>query len=179
MIYITRHGQTEWNEKNKVMGKVDIPLSKIGLEQSGKLKEKVKQLQIDLIVCSPLLRARQTAEIINENHSVKIIYDDRISERCYGEFEGLNINDFDFLSYWNYYDNKKYKYAENIRDFFARIYEFFDEIIKKYWNKNVLIVTHSGVGLSALCYFDNKIPEKSLIETNSFSNCEIKSFEIN
>lgn len=178
MIYITRHGQTEWNVKNKVMGKVDVPLNEIGIQESVKLRDNVDNLQIDLIVCSPLLRAKQTAEIINKNQSAQIIYDDRISERDYGEFEGLSIHEFDFLSYWNYYDNKKYKYAENVRDFFSRIYNFLDELIKKHWDKNILIVTHGGVGLSALCYFNNKIPKESLIETDTFYNCEIKSFEI-
>ena len=178
MIYITRHGQTEWNLKNKIMGKADIPLNETGIKQSGQLRDMVDELQIDLIVCSPLLRAKQTAEIINSKKSVKIIYDDRISERDYGEFEGKSIDDFDFSAYWNYYENKTYKYAENVRDFFSRIYEFFDEIIKKYFNKNILIITHAGVGISALCYFNQFIPEKSLIETTYFSNGEIKSFEI-
>jgi len=105
MIYITRHGQTNWNVLRKVMGKIDEPLNEKGIEQAHLTKESLKDLEINLIICSPLLRARQTAEIINEVLNIEIIYDNRLLERDYGEFEGMETKNFDFWKYWDYYKN--------------------------------------------------------------------------
>lgn len=172
-IYITRHGQTDWNVLKKVMGRCDEPLNENGIEQASKIKEELKDKDIDLIICSPLKRARQTAEIINDRN-IPIIYDDRIIERDFGEFEGLETKDFDFHSYWNYYDNNKYESAENIQDFFKRVYDFLDDIKKEYNDKNVLIVTHGGISIPISCYFNNNIPNGSLIDAGLvLDNCEV------
>ena len=83
-LLITRHGQTDWNLKRKVQGKTDIELNQTGIEQAKDLSKKLANESIDLIICSPLERARQTAEIINTNRNIPIIYDNRISEIYYG-----------------------------------------------------------------------------------------------
>lgn len=49
----------------------------------------MKNEKIDLILCSPLKRAIQTAEIINQGRNIRIIIDERVSERDFGEFEGM------------------------------------------------------------------------------------------
>ena len=179
MMYLTRHGQTDWNAVNRVMGAIDMPLNTIGLEQAKQKHNDLLEANIDLIICSPLLRAKQTADIINKDRNIPIIFDSRISERDFGEFEGKNIDEFDFSSYWNYYQNQKYNNSENIQSFFKRVYEFLDDVISKYKDKNVLLVTHGGVGIATECYFKKEIPEGYLINTDmSLDNCEIKKYEI-
>lgn len=177
MIYVTRHGQTDWNVQKKVMGKCDQPLNEKGIEQAQIVRDNLINTNIDLIICSPLLRAKQTAIIISENRNIEIIYDDRISERDFGEFEGLTTNDFAFLSYWDYYKNEKYTKAENIQKFFERIYGFLDEYVEKYSDKDILIVGHGGVSIPIACYFNKNIPVGSLVETDLvLGNCEIVSY---
>ena len=83
-IYVTRHGQTEWNVLKKVQGKADISLNEKGIEQAIQTKKELDNEKIDLIICSPLKRAKETAQIINENRNIPIIFDDRISERDFG-----------------------------------------------------------------------------------------------
>jgi len=179
MIYLTRHGQTDWNAINKVMGTVDMSLNTIGFEQAKQKQNALLETKIDLIICSPLLRAKQTADIINENRNIPIIFDDRISERNFGKFEGKTIKEFDFSSYWDYYKNDYYDNSENVQDFFNRIYNFLDDTISKYKNKNILLITHGGVGIAVECYFKKVIPTGSLINSNiSLNNCEIKKYEI-
>lgn len=178
MIYITRHGQTDWNVLKKVMGKCDEPLNQKGIEQANITKDRVKDISFDLIICSPLLRAKQTAKIISQSKNVEIIYDDRISERNFGEFEGLKTSEFDFLGYWDYYKNEHYKKAENIQDFFERIYTFLNHITAKYEDKNVLLVTHGGVSVAVACYFNSTIPTGSLIDAGLvLGNCEIACYK--
>ena len=177
MIYLVRHGQTEWNTLNKVMGNVNMPLNPIGIEQAEKTRDDLLNEEIDLIICSPLLRTKETAEIINQNRNIPILYDDRIIERDFGKFEGMTIDDFDFYGYWDYYNNNQYNQSENIQKFFIRIYNFLDDILSKYKNKNILLVTHGGVGIVMDCYFNKTIPTGSLIETLSLANGEIKRYE--
>lgn len=100
-----------------------------------------------------LLRTKQTAEIINGNRNIPVIYDDRIIERDFGEFEGMQVDNFDFHGYWNYYKNEQYQKAENIQVFFKRVYSFLEDVVKNYSDKNVLIVAHGGVSIPVTCFF--------------------------
>ena len=64
MIYVIRHGETEWNAINKVLGRTDIPLNDRGIEQAEEMARSLKDIKIDVFLCSPLSRARQTADAI-------------------------------------------------------------------------------------------------------------------
>ena len=178
-ILITRHGQTNWNVQKKVMGRCDEPLNEKGLEQAEETRNELLDKSIDLIICSPLKRAKQTAEVINRNRNIPVIYDDRIIERDFGEFEGVERKDFDFHGYWNYYKNDKYERAENIQEFFKRVYDFLDDIINKYSDKNILIVAHGGISIPVSCYFNKNIPEGSLVDAGLvLGNCQVASYDI-
>ena len=117
-FYVVRHGQTDWNAKGRIQGKTDIELNEIGIEQARQLKALIKDYNIDLIISSPLKRARKTAEIINETVKCNIIFEDSLKERGYGIFEGMirkEINDEDELydlcidNGWNLQWYEKYK----------------------------------------------------------------------
>ena len=178
-LLVTRHGQTDWNVLKKVQGKVDISLNEDGKEQALITKDILDNEKINLIICSPLKRARETAEIINKDKNKKIIFDDRISERGFGEFEGIETNNFDFNGFWDYYKNYKYETAENIEDFFNRIYNFLDSILEEYKDNNVLLVTHGGVSIPIECYFNKNIPTGSLVEAGLvLGNCQVKMYDI-
>jgi len=178
-ILITRHGQTNWNVQKKVMGRCDEPLNEKGLEQAEETRNELLDKSIDLIICSPLKRAKQTAEVINRNRNIPVIYDDRIIERDFGEFEGLETKDFDFHGYWNYYKNDKYERAENIQEFFKRVYGFLDDIIEKYPDKNILVVAHGGISIPVSCYFSKNIPEGPLVDAGLvLGNCQVASYDI-
>lgn len=175
-IYITRHGRTNWNIEKKVQGKADISLNKEGIDQAYQTREKLLKENIDLIISSPLVRAKQTADLINEGREIPIIYDDRISERDFGELEGLKQDDFDFPGFWSYKRNLKYERAENIKDFFNRIYGFMDDTIFKYSDKNILLVTHGGVSIPLRTYFEG-IPEDDNLLSLVIDNCEYVTYE--
>ena len=178
MIYITRHGQTDWNVQKKVMGRCNEPLNEKGFSQAEETKQKLLNADIDLIICSPLTRAKQTAEVITKDRNIPIIYDERIIERDFGEFEGKETKDFDFHGYWNYYKNEHYESAENIQDFFKRVYDFLEDITKKYNDKNVLIVAHGGISIPVNCFFNKSIPNGSLVDAGLvLGNCEIATYK--
>ena len=75
-ILYTRHGTTEWNEKNLIQGQIEIPLNEKGREDARRLGEQLKDTKIDLIYSSPLGRAYETACIIRGDRKIDIIKDD-------------------------------------------------------------------------------------------------------
>ncbi len=179
-IYIVRHGQTEWNNQKRIQGRANTPLDEIGKSQAFETKNKLSSIDIDLIICSPLERAKQTAEIINNDRNIEIIYDDRIIERSFGKIEGHPIGNYDFNEFWDYDKNIKYEDIETMHELFNRVFGFIKEIISKYRDKNVLIVSHGGVGLPFYCFFNNNIPKGSLFEAGlQLKNCEVKKYQIN
>ena len=89
MLYIMRHGKTDWNAKHKLQGRTDIPLNEEGIQMAEQAKEKYKDVNFDICYCSPLVRAKQTAEIVLEGRNIPIVYDDRLMEMCFGVYEGV------------------------------------------------------------------------------------------
>lgn len=161
-LYVIRHGQTEWNLLKKMQGSVDIPLNEKGLEQARTTKFNLVDIKFDIIFCSPLIRAKQTAEIINADRNLEIVYDNRLTERNYGEFEGTSKSSFDYNKFWAYDENLIYEKAENIQDFFKRIYDFLDYLKTNYNDKNILVVCHGGVEKAIECYANGMMTDDEI-----------------
>lgn len=174
-IFMIRHGQTDWNIQKRGQGKADISLNKTGIEQAKEISKKLKDEKIDIIICSPLKRAKKTAEIISAEIQCPILYEEGISERDFGEFEGKQPTQFDCEAFWSYKKNLNYERAENIRDFFQRVYQTLDDIVVRYPEKNVLIVSHGGVSVPVYCYF-NGIPDNDDLIKLGLHNCEVAKY---
>ena len=114
MLYVIRHGKTDWNLQNKIQGRADIPLNNLGIQEAKQTKELLKQTKFYEIISSPLMRAKKTAEIIS-NHKTPIMTDFRLIERDFGEFEGINKKEFDSYSFWDYTLNNQYIKAESVQ----------------------------------------------------------------
>ena len=76
-FYVTRHGQTAWNRENIVCGITDLPLDETGVEQARQTAQRLKDTPIDRVIVSPLLRARQTAELICQGRNLPVTIDAR------------------------------------------------------------------------------------------------------
>ena len=187
-IWITRHGQTNWNTMKKLQGQTDIELNETGMKQAKVTANLVKNEKIDLIITSPLKRASETARIINESFNVPIIKDERLMERNFGKCEGTTKDDRKDLKriypeindVWNYNKDINFNDMETMKEFCNRIYEFLDETIRKYKDKNILIVTHGGTSVVIKCYF-MKYPLEKLIDRDTIKgleNCEVINFKI-
>ena len=150
-------------------------LNEKGIEQAKDVKDKLKNKQIDLILCSPLIRAVETANIINDSRNIPILIDEKLSERDFGEFEGMPTTDFDYEAFWSYKQNIQYNKAENIKDFFQRVYGFLDNIYLKYKDKRILLVAHGGISIPVYCYF-NGIPDKDTLLGLALGNCEVAKY---
>lgn len=187
-IFITRHGQTEWNALGKLQGRKDIKLNEIGREQAEMTRKKLMNEKIDLIISSSLKRAKETAEIINKEFNVDILEDKRLVERGYGDFEGITKlelkemkkKDSRIDEACNYIKNVSIYNMETMQDLCKRIYEFLDEITQKYKDKNILLVTHGTASIPIKCYF-MKYPLENLVDREKIKgleNCEVIEYEI-
>ncbi len=170
-IYIVRHGQVPHNAL-KQYNTTDEDLTETGIEQALQLKEKIKNIDFDVVISSPLIRAKHTAEIITDN---EIIYDGRIKERNCGSLSGQPLEVTNREEYWNYYTTIQYGTSENIKLFFERVYNFLTDLKTKDY-KNVLIVAHSGVSKAFSGYFDGI--QDGLFLNRGLKNCEIKEYEL-
>lgn len=175
-LYITRHGQTDWNAIRKIQGRTDIPLNDTGRQQAATTSDELKDVDFDVIFTSPLIRAVETAKIINELHHVPILQDERVIERSFGENEGTNIEDMDFSKFWHPNQTHLYPTSESVNDFYDRIYHFIDEIKETYRGKNVLVVAHGGVSLPFYTYF-NGIPDAIDMRPFMLNNCQVASYK--
>lgn len=181
-IYVLRHGQTDWNLKGKIQGNTDIELNYKGIEQAKKVSEIIKYKNINIIICSPLKRTKQTAEIIKDVINCDILYEDALKERNYGIFEGLFRNDIqnsgiNLDNFNNYYLNLKYKNIETIHNFCTRVWKFLDNLKIAYIDKNILLVSHGGTIRVINAYF-NGIKKNGMLDSTGLNNCEILIYEI-
>jgi broad specificity phosphatase PhoE len=152
MIYIVRHGQTDWNNSGRYGGQIDVELNKVGIEQAKNLRNILKNIKFDKVYVSPLKRTLKTATIIYDGD---LIIDDRIKERSNGELEGKLKSDIKESIDFNDPDEHRYN-IENIIDFRKRIKSFYDDILYNYHGENILIVTHAGVGIYLRCFFEGE-----------------------
>lgn len=173
-----RHGQTYWNKNGIMHGQYDIPLNYTGIKQAKKISNQLKNEFFDLCLCSPLKRAKTTAfNILLHHKNTKIYYDDRLKELNKGLLEGKHLNSEKLLKNEDYNILKKFN-IESKKDFFLRVKDFIDEIEKKYNNKKILIVAHSGT--IKMLFFSFNYPETQLHKAYydlHIKNCE--AYKIN
>ena len=172
MIYIVRHGQTEYNVVGRYGGRIDVPLNENGINQAYELRDILKNIKFDFVFSSPLKRALKTAEIICNNDIIK---DDRLIERNNGDLEGKLKTEIDEFPDFNDPNENRYN-IENIVDFRNRIYDFFNEIKNQYRGKDVLVVTHAGVGIYARCFFEGE-PQDNNYMNYKMANCDVLKYK--
>lgn len=91
-IALIRHGETEWNRRQRIQGSSDIPLNDTGREQAAQAAEAVRQLDATTVMSSPLVRAEETASIIASLIGIPFGGTDAgLVERHYGRAEGMNV----------------------------------------------------------------------------------------
>ena len=93
-FYIFRHGQTEWNKERRLQGLADNALNSTGLKQARELASLLKEIDLDLLVASPLKRAQQTVEIVAQALALPVVTDKRLREVDLGEADGMTLAEF-------------------------------------------------------------------------------------
>lgn len=177
-FFYVRHGQTDWNLAGKMQGgQTERPLNETGIHQAEETRKILEGKEFDLVIVSPMKRAKQTANIIIDNRNVPVIIDERLRERKLGELEGNTITEQCEEEIWDCKLNKSYKNGESVLEFEKRVLEFIEEAKKKYKDKTVLIVAHGGVAKVFKKYLYGT-PKDDNLNQYDMKNCEIIEAEI-
>jgi len=149
--YILRHGEAKSNVDDIVScwpEKFKNPLTEKGKLQIESVAERLKSKNIDLIFSSPLLRTKETAEIMAKDLGLKIKFDKRLREIGFGIFNSKPAEEFVkyFKDFNDLKDRMKTKSpgGENYTEVSKRVISFFKEVNNKYTGKNILIVSHQA-----------------------------------
>ena len=153
MVYLVRHGQTDWNLFRKFNGVTDTLLNQTGIAQAKLQAENLRSVSFDACFCSPRTRARQTCEIIYQG---PIVFDDRLVEINAGEFEGADQTDAETMKLLWQAVMSGDKGTESFKDFMKRNCDFCDMVVEDHKDKNVLIVTHGVIARLINYYFNGK-----------------------
>lgn len=176
ILYVVRHGQTEWNLEHRCQGISDIPLTEKGIENAKELQPLVSTLDIDIVISSPLSRAIDTAKIITDN-KYPINIDDRLTERNWGMNEGVVVDEIDQIDCWDVILNTNVQGIERVQDFMERVSSFLEDIKVRYSDKKVLVVAHSAV-LRVIHYLLGTIPSDGDLTKIEIPNLRIIEYEI-
>lgn len=177
-VYYVRHGQTDWNLARRMQGGgTEKDLNETGLKQAEETRKELENVNYDIVIRSPMHRAEQTAEIINQGRNVPIIVDERMRERKLGELEGHPITDEMESRIWNYELNAPINGGESLHEFEKRILDFLEDIKQKYKDKTVLIVAHGGVAKVIKAHLYG-MPESKDLSEIGMKNCEIIEAEL-
>lgn len=178
-LYVIRHGETDRNKANRVLGRSDLPLNSTGRWQADLAGIQLAKIHFDAIYSSPMIRVDQTAHaIIKYQHlPAPIIYDDRLIEMNFGIYEGRLRTDPEFQKVKrNFF--KPLTGGESYMEVASRVYSFLDDLAKKegkYKLDNVLIVTHGGIVRMIENYFHPMDNEQ--FATFFTKNCSVRTYE--
>jgi 2,3-bisphosphoglycerate-dependent phosphoglycerate mutase len=140
---LIRHGSTAWNKEGRIQGSSDIPLDQGGLNEASLLAERLSSEEWDILYASPLLRARQTAEVVASRLGIgEIHFDSRLREVSFGQIEGT-IESERIAKWGSEWRNLDLGFEKN-EDVLERGLAAFAEIEASHPDKNVLIVSHGA-----------------------------------
>jgi broad specificity phosphatase PhoE len=156
-IYITRHGETQWNSENRLQGWKDSELTDIGIRNAVALGERLYQTEFHAIYTSPIERAVKTASLICSDKTIPILFEDSLKEINFGDWEGKVKEEIEqtskqeFFNFWHaphLYNHESHN-GESLAALKSRVEHVINRIIADNKDGNILIVTH-GVAIRAI-----------------------------
>lgn len=174
-IYLSRHGETIWNQKNIFCGHSDIPISEKGKKQAEELGNKLLDEGITMILTSPLLRAKQTADIIGQILDVPILEEHLLIEQDFGMFEELSMKDEESVKYrTNFF--QPFPEGESVVMVVYRVMQLIKKLTKEYRDQKILMVSHGAFcRIFHACMYKVSNAEYQKI---LFQNCQTQKYKI-
>ena len=183
ILYVVRHGETQFNVEKRYAGSTDVPLNERGIEQAKELAKKLEGEPFDVIVTSSLLRAKMTAEQIAEYHrEIPFVVMEEFKEVCVGVYEGLTREEVQerYPELWARNCTRQLDDAptggETTRQVDSRVAKGLEILKEKYPEKKVLLVCHGFVSRA----INRQMRGLSFEEMHGFSlgNCEVVQYEM-
>ena len=118
-IISIRHGETDWNIKGRYQGQADPPLNSQGLLQAQNLVEELLASPPDILYTSPLLRTRQTADILNNSLHIQVVDEPRLMEIHQGDWQTRLRSEIETLypELFSKWETDPWKVTGDLKDF--------------------------------------------------------------
>lgn len=156
-IFLIRHGQTEWNHKRRIMGRLPIPLNAMGRRQARTLRRILRNLTLRAIYTSPVRRALETAQEIARGHRLKVILAPAVAEINYGRWVGKTFDEVSYdPAYQTYHttpSRAKAPGGERMTAVARRAVRFIERLRSRYQDGRVVVVSHADVIKTILIYY--------------------------
>lgn len=173
-FYFIRHGETVWNVANKICGATDIELTEKGHEQAIETGKIIlaKGIVADEILCSPLIRAYETARHISEVTGIPFRAEERLIEQNFGIYESAARDGKEFHEAKKHMASR-FKSGESMLQVAQRIYNLLDDI--KEQDKTYILVAHNGIARIVESYFTDM--DNEAFSAFGINNCEIRRYD--
>lgn len=165
-IHLIRHGLTEGNLKQQYIGVTDLPLAAVGVSELMRLREETDYPKVDKVYSSPMLRCRQTANVLYPNKDVKLI--ENMREIDFGDFEGKTASELEALPSYADWAAGRISAAPNGEDnteFAKRLCLGLNEIVRDMMASGAehsAVIMHGGAIMMLLA--SCAVPRKSMVE---------------
>jgi uncharacterized phosphatase len=169
ILGLLRHGQTDWNIDLRLQGSTDIPLNEAGRNQARLAASVLNREDWDVIIASPLSRAKDTADIVALELGMNVVVVPELIERSFGVAEGL-----DHASWRKLYESHQHiEGLESLEDLRTRTVQLLDLIANEYSGQRVLAVSHGAFIRKVLTIVTNsELPR----EGERLSNASLNKF---
>ena len=181
-IIIVRHGRTEFNATGRLQGRTDNPLDEVGLAQAEAVATYLEPelLPDTLFVCSPLLRARQTATAIVNRVNSSFDIDDRWIELDYGSYEGLRQAEVpaNVWREWRADSDFAAPQGESLNQVQERVAQACDELAQRLDGRTAVVVSHVSPIKSAVAWalgVDVSVGWKTQLVTASITRISVSA----
>ncbi len=152
ILYLIRHGETDWNHARRIQGHSDIDLNRQGIQQANQLAARFAGKTFHAVYSSDLSRARETARGIAELMNVPVSTRPHLRERCYGEWEGLTYEEI--RERFQQRDEASCG-IESFEEMQQRAVSVLTELATSHLGETVVVVSHGGFINSFLHYVTN------------------------
>lgn len=156
-IILIRHGETTWNIEGRYQGQEDTPLSPRGIRQGKAAALALQDIPFDAAISSPLSRAYDTCRMAASFHHLPVKKDPLITEINHGKWEGVLAEDIEKeypeeFHLWHTHPEKvQMPDGENLEDVHARVKKAFENYVRKYEGKTILVAAHDAVNKVIIC----------------------------
>jgi broad specificity phosphatase PhoE len=156
-IFLMRHGETAWNQEKRVMGRLEIPLSRKGIAQGKRIAKLLPDLEIRAIYTSPLRRALETARILAKECHKSVKINSNLTEVAFGRWQGYRFDDLIKDEAYHRFLRTPLRATvpggETIVDVQRRGLRAIRRAIREYPKDRLLFVSHGDVIRAILCHY--------------------------
>jgi broad specificity phosphatase PhoE len=154
---LVRHGSVTGAETRRFIGHLDVPLSPLGEAQLEALAARLRDIRLEAVYCSDLLRTRRSAEILAAPHRLTPISDPALREFAMGQWDGLTAEEIRALDARAFdawmADVGRFQFpgGESLLDLVGRVWPAFEGLVARHRGGTVVVVAHGGSNRAILC----------------------------